>query len=540
MFIVLICLINMRLSYKFGSNINLEGEDEAQPITKWDDKRGRPLTFLAAFGYNRYTYREEFANLKKDKTYNLYIKELKKLEVLEIKQKLQELKSLEMSSAEVDEKRLDKLRKLQKIGKLKLPKISSIPENSDNSEKTENSDSQNPASIEDLKNLIKGRDDPELEDDKKTYPLEIKNLILYKAIMNEGGWTYQVTRKIPLYEDRHQNLNMNTNNVGELYTRTNIAYSILTHRKKKKILITISGTVGEIQLKQELESMKAYKLENNMFGIDMNKHFQVYRYFGDVFEQIKDQLDQDLRVLQPLLQNSEYQTIVTGHSLGAAVAALIAYYLEIVKSNEYSNEKQLFLFSLGSPRVVNFDFANEFFKQSDKLYGERIVNQKDFIVTFPSCSSKDNIHCINQRNMHEVTGKDLDQNLEFVEDRFEPWHFKGYRLVKDLKSIETIPVDKSEGSTSGIDDDDNGLLSDRRDIQNSIIGPKGIKIPNWERHRYYFQLCVPELNRLQGEIIPREFDLQYWDRKEKNPHLSYGDKILNFILTWYLKFVFIG
>ena len=75
-------------------------------------------------------------------------------------------------------------------------------------------------------------------------------------------------------------------------------------------------------------------------------------------------------------QYPDYKIIVTGHSLGAAIATLISLDLQ------NDNFKNVHLMNFGSPRVGNTEFAN--FTTNQLIDASRVTHYKD---TVPHVSS---------------------------------------------------------------------------------------------------------------------------------------------------------
>lgn len=79
-----------------------------------------------------------------------------------------------------------------------------------------------------------------------------------------------------------------------------------------------------------------------------------------------------------LQQFPDFEVIVTGHSLGAALATLTA--IELV--NEGVPDTTIRLFSYGSPRVGNYEFANYASDLLTDFY--RVTHHKDIVPHTPS------------------------------------------------------------------------------------------------------------------------------------------------------------
>lgn len=84
-----------------------------------------------------------------------------------------------------------------------------------------------------------------------------------------------------------------------------------------------------------------------------------------------------LKVAEQVKKNPDYRLVVTGHSLGAALATLAAGHF---RKNEELREKTE-LFTFGSPRVGNKELAKFLTAQSDLSY--RVTCMADPVVRIP-------------------------------------------------------------------------------------------------------------------------------------------------------------
>ena len=92
------------------------------------------------------------------------------------------------------------------------------------------------------------------------------------------------------------------------------------------------------------------------------------------------------KILQYFKQNASYdQIIITGHSLGSALAVLLSY--DLMNSNQ-STKLVVYLFAC--PRVGNIEF-----QKSYQVPCFSIVNQSDIVPTLPFSVMPDNSHNVN-------------------------------------------------------------------------------------------------------------------------------------------------
>lgn len=100
---------------------------------------------------------------------------------------------------------------------------------------------------------------------------------------------------------------------------------------------------------------------------------RVHNGFRAAFSSVREHV---LDVVQDVKKDSQYKkVVVTGHSLGGAVATLASAYLR-KKGHDCD------LYTYGSPRVGNRQFAR-FVEQQSKGDNYRIVNQLDIVAAIP-------------------------------------------------------------------------------------------------------------------------------------------------------------
>lgn len=135
-----------------------------------------------------------------------------------------------------------------------------------------------------------------------------------------------------------------------------VTYFLLTDTTKKTQWIAIRGTVN---IKNTLVNLDLQLIPNDDIGIQLHSGFA--ETAKDIFLKIK-----------PIL-NPEYAIKITGHSLGGAVASVLAMYLDI---NKFSVTRVV---TFGQPKVTNFTGAQNF----SNLNLLRTVTAKDFVPLLP-------------------------------------------------------------------------------------------------------------------------------------------------------------
>lgn len=94
------------------------------------------------------------------------------------------------------------------------------------------------------------------------------------------------------------------------------------------------------------------------------------------FSKIKDGIEAIVDAQRRITDQENIRVVVTGHSLGGAVATIMATYLR-------SKGKQCDLYSYGSPRVGNDKFAEFASSQQSLGFSARITNQADVVTAIP-------------------------------------------------------------------------------------------------------------------------------------------------------------
>eukprot|EP00475_Leptophrys_vorax_P020857 TRINITY_DN2860_c0_g1_i2.p1 TRINITY_DN2860_c0_g1~~TRINITY_DN2860_c0_g1_i2.p1 ORF type:complete len:203 (-),score=59.85 TRINITY_DN2860_c0_g1_i2:588-1196(-) len=119
-----------------------------------------------------------------------------------------------------------------------------------------------------------------------------------------------------------------------------------------------------------LEDLKLWRSTASYFSSDITVHSG----FLDMYHIHRDAVIKYL--FEVVAQYPSYEVRITGHSLGGALATIMA--LDVTLNYQLPNVK---LMSFGSPRVGNYEFAVAFNRTSIQHY--RLVNEKDPVPHFP-------------------------------------------------------------------------------------------------------------------------------------------------------------
>ncbi|KJZ72219.1 hypothetical protein HIM_08361 [Hirsutella minnesotensis 3608] len=159
---------------------------------------------------------------------------------------------------------------------------------------------------------------------------------------------------------------MNANTVFEFSQHALISGNIALSLELKAIIVTFRGTSSVWDYLTDVQSLPVPAL-------DICNGCQVHSGFWTSFLSIKIDM---LNHVHALWKKYEYPIIVTGHSLGGAVATIAAGYL---RKRKY----RCHLYTYGSPRVGNKQFATFVSNQTEGTTA-RITSRFDPVTVVPS------------------------------------------------------------------------------------------------------------------------------------------------------------
>lgn len=142
--------------------------------------------------------------------------------------------------------------------------------------------------------------------------------------------------------------------------------------ERKLIIAAFRGSMTSAQITEQILSGFMDPMENFISG------GKVQKYYNNAYKKLYPCVKQSVEDL--IVRYPGYKVLVTGHSLGGALATLIA--AALVYNNVVSSS-DLELYSFGMPRVGDKNFAYNY----DKLLTNSwvIVHNRDIVPHFPIC-----------------------------------------------------------------------------------------------------------------------------------------------------------
>ncbi|CAG8607980.1 38382_t:CDS:2 [Gigaspora margarita] len=155
------------------------------------------------------------------------------------------------------------------------------------------------------------------------------------------------------------------------------AYATITRNSKfKEVVVTFRGTanvgnaVKDIEVTQCPYGFGSTTIPTSSQPGGVLVHLGFYTAFLTFQQQIRDVITESIK------QYPDYNLVVTGHSLGGALASFAA--LDLKQSVEGANP---YLYTYGEPRIGNSVFVSFMNKTLDTI--KRVVNQADIVPHLP-------------------------------------------------------------------------------------------------------------------------------------------------------------
>ncbi len=193
--------------------------------------------------------------------------------------------------------------------------------------------------------------------------------------------TYQTEKEVKsLGEAQHYTLTQAANT-----PRLKVSYFLLTNDKSRTQIIAVRGTSN---MENALVDIALKLKTNEKVGIRLHTGFS----------QAAEKIYQEV---QPFLK-PDYAISTTGHSLGGAVALILAMYLDV---DDFNTSRVV---TFGQPKVTNIAGARKF----DHLNVTRVVMPRDLVPLIPPLDAMD----INDLDIYWHLGKEvvLLKNIDYA------------------------------------------------------------------------------------------------------------------------------
>ncbi|KAL8750962.1 MAG: hypothetical protein Q9199_006736 [Rusavskia elegans] len=136
----------------------------------------------------------------------------------------------------------------------------------------------------------------------------------------------------------------------------------------KLIVLAIRGSVSKANWKADWDMMRV--------GINWCDECHIHRGFRNSWDEIKQAVTENMR--KAVEAHPDHRIVVTGHSLGGAVATIAAAELRRLDAH-FAAQTELYTF--GSPRIANKEAARWLSDQS--RFSWRITNENDLVPRLP-------------------------------------------------------------------------------------------------------------------------------------------------------------
>uniref|UniRef100_A0A0N4ZAC6 Lipase_3 domain-containing protein n=1 Tax=Parastrongyloides trichosuri TaxID=131310 RepID=A0A0N4ZAC6_PARTI len=169
-------------------------------------------------------------------------------------------------------------------------------------------------------------------------------------------------------------------------------------------IIAFRGTKQSLELiKEAIESLESFDPYNCMIaGVQQNCGY-VNKYYKHASEVAYKTFIQDTLNDSPLQNN----IVITGHSLGGAMATLLG--LQLVSSGRNANNITVITF--GEPRIGDYVLSDVIRNSLPNLF--RVTHYQDIVPHYPPCKSDDNNGC------KKISGKPYHHPTEIWYNKYE-------------------------------------------------------------------------------------------------------------------------
>ncbi|KAM7272421.1 hypothetical protein ACFE04_027084 [Oxalis oulophora] len=154
---------------------------------------------------------------------------------------------------------------------------------------------------------------------------------------------------------------------------------------RRDIVIALRGTATCLEwaenVRAQLVEMSESEPDNSPSRVESG-FWSLYKTRGAHVPSLAESVNEEIRRLVELYKGENLSITVTGHSLGAALALLVADGISSTCASDVGEEMPpVAVFSFGGPRVGDKGFANRI--ESNNVKVLRIVNNQDLITQVP-------------------------------------------------------------------------------------------------------------------------------------------------------------
>lgn len=211
---------------------------------------------------------------------------------------------------------------------------------------------------------------------------------------------------------------------------------------KRRITLVFKGTGSAQQLIHEFTQFNGVTFNSQYPNVKVNSYFRAAQL--SMFTQAKAAL-LDLQQKYPT-----YQLYMSGHSLGGAIATIMAF--DFYTQNLLIRNDPV-LYSFGQPRAGNYEFAKQFDKFIPTAY--RIVNGRDVVAHVPPCNT-----ALFRRGC--ITGSKQNNYHHGI----EIWYKDGMPSVNPNAYIESVMAEEETEVNPAVEEKFNeGVQNEEQEIE---------------------------------------------------------------------------
>eukprot|EP00751_Fragilariopsis_kerguelensis_P018901 CAMPEP_0170844316 /NCGR_PEP_ID=MMETSP0734-20130129/6805_1 /TAXON_ID=186038 /ORGANISM="Fragilariopsis kerguelensis, Strain L26-C5" /LENGTH=347 /DNA_ID=CAMNT_0011212701 /DNA_START=236 /DNA_END=1279 /DNA_ORIENTATION=- len=174
---------------------------------------------------------------------------------------------------------------------------------------------------------------------------------------------------------------------GSMGLKSTLVFSIIVNRSSKQIILVFRGTFGTTKLsklKNLLVDLRFFQHRPKILNKITDRNVKLHNDETDQLQQIINILKEVYKYDTENRCYKDYELVVTGHSLGGALAQLCSYMLAGLPEMDFI-PKPIKAVTFASPVVGNEEFFKSYqdLEKAGKIRHLRVSNNKDFIPGDP-------------------------------------------------------------------------------------------------------------------------------------------------------------